>query len=1148
LLSLASLCIEGPDEALMGALQMRSFGDYELLEEIARGGMGVVYRAKQLSLGREVAVKMILAGELATTESVQRFRNEAATAARLDHPNIVSVYEIGEHDMQHYFSMRLVLGRRNIAMWARALASAGRAKSIATMMAKVAHAVAFAHERGVLHRDLKPSNILVDDQGEPQVTDFGLAKLLNEQDSGLTLSAVMMGSPSYMAPEQADGRHGDVTTLTDVYGLGAVLYELLAGRPPFAGASPLATAKLVVEQMPAPLTETARDLATICLKCLAKEPAQRYASAHELAEDLERFSSGEAIRARPVTVPEAVWRWARRSPKVAALVGVALLASVLGVVGITWQWRQAEHARHEQQRALDHLAWNEIARQSDTDEMPIALAKLAGRLRENPSHWQAAMLAMSMIDQHSFPVLAGPPVRPAVKLVTAPRLAPDGSWFAAAGEDHVVRAWDAATGEERVRIMLAAPVTALAVADGPLAIATGDGCITLRANVDAEPVSLRRSSPQPVQTLRFSADGAWLVAQTKVRVEIWKCAEPKLPPGEFALEGGVVGSQLSAEGARLLIWNPKKATVMDTVSGRPLFQAEAGERFGRGALAGNGERISMIDGRFTVRAWQVDSGVLLSSVESQPAPASFLVLNGDGTRVTLATTANDLAVFDTASGLKVSPPMNHLYNPLALIASVDGTTTASYGKDGRIRVWDAESGRSICSPVWINTETTGELDASRDGRTVLVAPQSVRDGSAAISIWHGSALRPVHRQRPPDLFAEMAGNRLSPDGRLGCLSLSPVYRAYVYELASGREVFKAPTHGDVYLHMFSPDMHRYYAYTGNGWLHGWSLETCAELWPPIRQTGGNRGGDISPDGRYLVAGQSDGHISIHDSAKGTLVGTLDHPGEIKVLRFAPDGSGRFFTGSTDRVAHVWDVKTGAQLSTLAGHTNSILAGAWSPDSRFVATASYDQTVRVWDAATGASVGQVMQHLSWLAHLEFSPDGRLLATACRDGTVRFWHSLTGLPASAPLPLASTPVTVRFTADGRCLLVRDHLGFSFWDTARAEQVTVHYSAPVASGYGFDAAPIRAIVSPDGTLVHLGVSMMEGLHWVIPQPREAVPPWFPELLESLAQVHLEGGVVRLFPGDGILRLKKDLLERRLNGYYADWARWVLGLEVGE
>ena len=328
--SLAAIGVE-----LLDPTQVRGFGDYELLEEIARGGMGVVYRARQRSLGREVALKMILAGELATTASLQRFRTEAAAAARLDHPNIVTVYEIGEHETQHYFSMRLVFGRRDVAAWARA--AHAPPQRCAAMIAKVARAVAFAHERGVLHRDLKPSNILVDEKDEPQVTDFGLAKFLTERDSVLTHSALLLGSPSYMAPEQADGRHGDVTTATDVYGLGAVIYELLAGRPPFVAASPLATMRLAVEESPAPLPGTPRDLATICLKCLAKEPARRYPSALALAEDLDRFARGEPIRARAVTVPEAVWRWARRRPRIAALAGALLATFFVGFAGVSWQ-------------------------------------------------------------------------------------------------------------------------------------------------------------------------------------------------------------------------------------------------------------------------------------------------------------------------------------------------------------------------------------------------------------------------------------------------------------------------------------------------------------------------------------------------------------------------------------------------------------------------------------------------------------------------------------------------------------------------------------------------------------------------------------------------------------------------------------------
>ena len=289
-----------PDDELLAAGQVRRVGDYELLEEIARGGMGVVYRARQLSLGREVAVKLILAGELATPEAVQRFRNEATAAARLDHPHIVAVYTIGEHETQHYFAMRLVPGRQNIATWAQALAlsPAERAVRIATMMAKVARALAFAHERGVLHRDLKPSNILVDEKGEPQVVDFGIARSVG-MASDLTLTGQIVGTPRYMAPEQARGENHTLTPATDTYSLGAVLYELLAGRKVFDGADTLTLLRQVTEQAPPPLRSGERDLENIVLRCLEKSPAARYRSAAELADDLERWLRREPVQARP---------------------------------------------------------------------------------------------------------------------------------------------------------------------------------------------------------------------------------------------------------------------------------------------------------------------------------------------------------------------------------------------------------------------------------------------------------------------------------------------------------------------------------------------------------------------------------------------------------------------------------------------------------------------------------------------------------------------------------------------------------------------------------------------------------------------------------------------------------------------------------
>jgi tRNA A-37 threonylcarbamoyl transferase component Bud32 len=288
---------------------VRYFGDYELLEEVARGGMGVVYKARQVSLNRIVALKMILRGELATPRDVARFRAEAEAAASLDHPNIVPIYEIGEHDGQQYYAMRFVEGT-SLTRRPRS-----NPRSEAALVATVARAVYFAHQHGILHRDLKPANILLDDDGTPYVSDFGLAKRV-ERDSGLTQSGVMVGTPSYMSPEQARADQ-QLTTAADVYGLGAVLYELLTGRPPFRAVTVFDTVLQVVEKEPEhPRTvnpQADADLAAIALKCLAKEPSGRYGSAAELADDLDRWLAGELTVARPPGMARLARQWVLRN-------------------------------------------------------------------------------------------------------------------------------------------------------------------------------------------------------------------------------------------------------------------------------------------------------------------------------------------------------------------------------------------------------------------------------------------------------------------------------------------------------------------------------------------------------------------------------------------------------------------------------------------------------------------------------------------------------------------------------------------------------------------------------------------------------------------------------------------------------------------
>ena len=308
--------------------RLRYFGDYELIRELARGGMGVVYEARQVSLNRVVAIKMILSAHLASEADVRRFYVEAKAAANLDHPNIVPIFEIGEHEDQHYFSMKLIKGG-NLADRIEDLVRDPEAA--AGLMATVARAVEVAHHKGIVHRDLKPANILIDEAGQPHVTDFGLAKDLGSGD-GLTKSGAIMGTPSYMSPEQAQATHRVIGPATDVYALGAILYELLTGRPPFRADTPLDTLIQVVESQPVHPrslnTKVPRDLETICLKCLEKTPSKRFRSAQELADDLERFLAGERILSSSRRLePVRTARWTVLGTLLGAVVLVVLAPS-----------------------------------------------------------------------------------------------------------------------------------------------------------------------------------------------------------------------------------------------------------------------------------------------------------------------------------------------------------------------------------------------------------------------------------------------------------------------------------------------------------------------------------------------------------------------------------------------------------------------------------------------------------------------------------------------------------------------------------------------------------------------------------------------------------------------------------------------------
>ena len=357
--------------------EIRYFGDYELLEEIARGGMGVVYLARQASLNRLVALKMILAGTLASSAAVQRFRNEAEAAANLDHPNIVPIYEVGEHEGQQYFSMGLVDG----GSLADRLEELGppSPRVAAELVKLLAEAIAFAHERGVIHRDLKPSNVLLDAQGKPKVSDFGLAKRVQKTD-GPTMTGDVLGTPAYMPPEQAAGTVDLVGPSADIYSLGAILYACLTGRPPFEATSPFQTLRLVLTDepvRPSRLKSVPRDLETICMKCLEKNPRRRYDTASELAEDLGRFLADEPVNARPADRLRRSIAWLKKRPWVVS--GITSLMLLLFACGAYGLWAEIR------ERGLKiQLLQARVARLSSPPERDVALAHIQRAARIRP--------------------------------------------------------------------------------------------------------------------------------------------------------------------------------------------------------------------------------------------------------------------------------------------------------------------------------------------------------------------------------------------------------------------------------------------------------------------------------------------------------------------------------------------------------------------------------------------------------------------------------------------------------------------------------------------------------------------------------------------------------------------------------------------
>jgi len=1026
----------------------RSIGDYELTAEIARGGMGVVYRARQDSLDREVALKMILVGHWASDAQVERFRLEARASARLDHPHIVPILELGEHEGWHYFTMKLIdgedLARQMSAGQWPAEDRAGQER-IARLVQQVATAVHFAHQRGILHRDLKPTNILVDRAGTPFVTDFGLAKLI-EETSDVTHTSAILGTPAYMAPEQAAGRTADITVAADIYSLGAVLYELLGGRPPHRADTPLETIRRVVETEIIPLRRlnptVDADLATICGKCLRREPGDRYGSAQELADDLGHWLRHEPVRARAVTLLERSRYWARRSPVTAGLSGTLALVILLTAITssvLAVRMREArDEARvnaNENRRRLVGLlvkAGLNAANSGDpVSSLPWLVAALktdAGDAeRERPHRTRIASVLQSLPELRALWFHD--------RLIQHAAFSADGTKAATASYDGTVRVWDTATGLEigapRVHTNTGIGITLLFhVAFSP------DGTrIVSAGNRDAriwDVASGRMLGPplvhsNEVRFASFSPDGGRVMSASLDRtVRLWNTASGE-PIGEpMRHDAGLLTATWSPDGRFVAAGGRDRLVKLWRTDN---FQVQASTPVHAGEIthvefAPDGNHFVTASRATTVRVWRTETAAEVAVLKS-PGAIRHARFSPDGNRLLTSSVDHTARIWDWRTGREMLA-LPHAFEPVVWVNwSADGERAMTAGPN-RIRVWDTRSGEPVTPPMLhSHTLTHGELSA--DG---LLALGVSLDGSARL--WK---LPEIEATPPPKPLRRAFG----PDGRHAVVR-DATGATTLWDLRERVALGDLPAAiNDDYAHAFN-DAARHLALYRNGRVTLFERAIASDgdksVAVPFRELAAWNGPErctlrLSPEGnRVALFGPPEARVFY--AVTGQPVGEpMTHKAMIRHVAFSPDEQ-RLLTVSDDSTARVWEIATGRPATPPLPHDDVIVFGAFSPDGRQVVTTGYDGTARVWDSTTGKTVLPPFRHAGLVLAAEFSADQRHLITIGGGNVVRVWSLSDGRPVTPPLPHENGIHYATMLGDaGPLLTVTDDLRFQLWD---------------------------------------------------------------------------------------------------------------------
>jgi eukaryotic-like serine/threonine-protein kinase len=1004
--------------------KLRYFGDYELLEEVAVGGMGIVYKARQVSLNRIVAVKMILKGTLAREEDVKRFRAEAEAAASLQHPAIVAIHEVGLHEGQHYFSMDFVEGHSLAELPREQPLSARQA---AEYVRDAAEAVHHAHQHGTLHRDLKPSNILIDRQGRVRITDFGLAKRI-EGNSDLTLTGQILGTPSYMPPEQASGKRSLVAAASDIYSLGAVLYELLTGRPPFRGESPAETLRQVETLDPVsprllnPATPS--DLETICLKCLEKEPHKRYGTAQLLADDLGRFLRGDPIVARPVSRPARAWRWCRRNPMVAGLTAaVALLVGTVAIVStaasfslkqqrdtVTRQNTAIEQQAEEIQRESNRAIAAEQAAQQRLYQSLLNQAR-ASRFSRRAGQRVDGLKALEEASALSRLLNLGPEATRTLRdeyiaCLSLVDLQVEREWSVPTITDWMI-AWD----DTLTRYVVRGP-------DGKQSIRRVEDDVELVAL----PAAMGRAEWQ-----RFSPDGRWFgCIYSGGKLVVWEAATGR-QQGHLT---GVKDFSFSGDSQTVALSCGTHVETRRLDTWEQVTSFERADAYLVAMHPGN-QCVAVSAGR-AVEVWNLESGQQewRFTIPASPS-AGRIAWRHDGELIAVSCGDHAIYVWDVPRRRQRAVLRGHSSGGIDLIFSHNGALLASHSWDGTARLWDPLVGREL-------VRTYGQVrQFSRDDRRL-----AYDDGQIRAGIWNvvGNEGR-----QTLGAFNERLGTRITSGvaiNRAGDLvAASGGDGILVWELPSGRALghlpwgFTGSVQFDYQDRLVAPTGKSLRIATVKASPQG--LDVATELSRGELITDFHNA-LLSDDGKVALSKESSNTVALFSLAEPDRpIVRMRHAGASHTasgLALSADGAWAATRGWAGKGLKVWDSASGRLICDLWPEA----AGgsvAFSPDGRQLAATSNNE-LRIWTVADWK-----LQHClprsgqgSTNGPVAFSHDGQVLAAAMTRSGVQLFDAVSHRPlAMIDSPDVSHVGALAFTPDSSRLAICYQDAVDLWDLA-------------------------------------------------------------------------------------------------------------------